>query len=324
MSSRATDSSPSHPQPWAVAVLASREQTDELMATVRALLAAALKPTTVDMLINGNLILAQSVSQLIADDRAGLGQARIRVWYLALGDKANAWNQYVHGVWPGADCTFFVDGYARVAAQALDRLDNALAGSATALVATGVPSSGRTAASLRAQALREGSLHGNLFAVRQGMMNELRGRNIRLPLGLYGYDGLIGAIFAFALDPSQHEWDAKNRILVSADVTWTHEAKKWWRPADLKSQFQRMSKQSLRALVVCAVRDFLHIRRNRPEHLPRTLAELVISWAQQHPLELRTMCWRRPISRYHLWKLRSPRDWSLAYKPPLLVSDSEQ
>ena len=38
----------------------------------------------------------------------------MRVWHLPLRDKASAWNHFVHHLWPGADTTFILDGYARV------------------------------------------------------------------------------------------------------------------------------------------------------------------------------------------------------------------
>lgn len=324
MNHQSLPSSSADHYPWSVAVLASRERPDELLATIRALLQAGSTPVIIDVLVNGNQALAQSVWESTRAHSEPGRIACVRTWYLALGDKANTWNQYVHGIWPGGGITFFVDGYARIAPDALGLLAAGLVCSPAALAATGVPSSGRTASQLRSLALREGHLHGNLFAFRPSVMEELRRRTIRLPLGLYGYDGLIGALIAFALDPSAHEWDAKSRILVSPDVTWTHEALKWWRPADLKTHFQRTRKRSLRALVVRAVRDHLHIRRQPPEQMPRTIAELVLTWAEQNPQELHALLKQSPLSRTALKQLRLPRDWSLADKPPELVGSSTQ
>lgn len=305
---------------WSVAVLASREQPAELLNTVHALQVASTRPTVIDVLVNGNRQLASALSAALRGAGEPEQGAQTRVWFLPLGDKANTWNQYVHSVWPGGALTFFVDGYARVAPHALVLLERSLTDSGSALAATGIPSSGRSAARLKRLALREGYLHGNLFALRLTVMEELRARGIRLPLGLYGYDGLIGAMLAFGLDPSRHEWDLMQRIVVSPEVTWTHDEKKWWRIADLKAQILRIRKQALRHLVVRAVRNFLAIQRRPPEQLPRTMAELVIAWAIQRPDELRRLLLRSPLSGSALKELQKARDWSAADRPPELVS----
>lgn len=311
------------PFDWAVAVLASREHPGELLDTVQALHVASIKPTVIDVLVNGN----RQLATFVCTSLHGLGDrdpgVQTRVWFFALGDKANTWNQYVHGVWPGGALTFFVDGYARVAANALELLERTLSSYESALAATGIPSLGRSAPRLRRMALQEGYLHGNLFVLRRTVMDELRIRGIRLPLGLYGYDGLIGAMLAFGLDPSQHEWNMAQRVAVSLEATWTHDEKKWWRVADVKAHIHRIRKQALRQLVVSAVRDFFAVQKRLPEQLPRTLAELVIAWANQRPDELRTLLVRSPLSGSALAELKKLRDWSAADRPPELLSGGQ-
>ena len=310
---------------WSIAVLASREAPNELMATINALKIACKNHTAfIDVLVNGNRELARSIARKIEEAHGkDAQQIVVRVWFFALGDKANTWNQFVHQIWPNGTLTFFVDGYVRVAPNALDLIQDGLSSSPEALAGTGVPSSGRSASRLRTEALREHNLHGNLFALRSSVMDELRSRSIRLPLGLYGYDALIGAMIAFGLNPSLHEWNPKLRILVSDGVTWTNNEKKWWRMSDLKTQFQRFQKLSLRALVVKALKDFFEEKRRPPELLPRTLAELVLSWAEHTPTGLYHPVWRAPFSVLALKKLRKPRDWALAEAPPELIFPGE-
>lgn len=312
------------PHAWSIAVLASREDPTELMATINALVLAAHKPSVIDVLINGNAELAETVSAAIARQEKSSSHPQVRVWFLTLGDKANTWNRYTHDIWTGGELTFFVDGYVRVFPDALDRLQAELDSSPEALAGTGVPSTGRSATDWQKNAELENGLHGNLFAFRKSVMLEFRQRRIKLPLGLYGYDGLLGALIAFGLDPAHQEWDPNTRILVCKDVTWTHKEKKWWCLSDLKTQLQRRLKQSLRLLVVKAEQDFLAIRRKPPEQMPSTLAELVIEWAEKNPAKVRSLFLRSPLSTLALKKLRKPRNWSAADQAPRLVFENRQ
>lgn len=153
--------------PWAVAIFAARETPAVLAATVRAAIAAcAGRRATIDVLIHGNPALAEHFAGLaptLASDACTL-----RIWSIAAPDKAHTWNEYVYRIWEngnGGSTAFFIDGYARVKPDALAAIDRRLAAAPDATGATGVPSCGRSAARLREQMLREGGIHGNLYAV---------------------------------------------------------------------------------------------------------------------------------------------------------------
>jgi hypothetical protein len=42
----------------------------------------------------------------------------LRIWSITVGDKAFAWNEYLHRIWPASAMTFFIDGYAEVRSDA--------------------------------------------------------------------------------------------------------------------------------------------------------------------------------------------------------------
>ena len=85
--------------PWSAAVFSSRESTDVLLATVRALRKCGGASLRVDVLINGQRGLADDF--LVAARREPLGLADVRVWFTPYADKAHAWNEYVHRIWDG-------------------------------------------------------------------------------------------------------------------------------------------------------------------------------------------------------------------------------
>jgi hypothetical protein len=319
MSNTKTESLEGQKFVWSVAIFTAREQAAELKATIDAVVAAASARTLIDVLVNGNPALAKSIASLVALESALVTNTVIRVWSIELGGKAHAWNQHVHTIWQGAELTFFVDGYARIKPNALQLLAEGMASATGAIAGTGVPSSGRTATLLREHTLRDGGLHGCFFALTANAMDEFRRQNIRLPLGLYGFDTLLGAILGFGLDPLKNRWDVKRFIYVHPEVTWTIDEKKWWRYAVVKTQLKRILNNALRLLVAGATKDHLAQRKMPPNQIPRTTEEFVLSWAKNNPKVVRRTLWKSPLSWIVLRRLSEPKDWSSANKPPTLI-----
>ncbi len=96
------------------------------------------------MLVNGNPALGQDMAAWISASSAM--EASVRVWSIARGDKAHAWNEYVHRIRPQGRTAFFLDGYAQARPDALSLLAASLAQEAETLGAPRVPSIGRSAA----------------------------------------------------------------------------------------------------------------------------------------------------------------------------------
>lgn len=304
---------------WAVAIFTAREKPAELFATINAAVLAGNRQTVIDVMVNGNPALAVDISKLIDAMQVTKDAPTIKVWSMPLGGKAHAWNQYVHFVWSGAQLTFFVDGYARVSPNAFQALNVGMASATDAIAGTGLPSSGRSAAHLRKETLSGSGLTGAFFAIKAPTMQVLREKNIRLPLGLYGFDSLLGAILAFGLDPARNQWNASKYIFIHPDVTWIIDDKKWWRFSVVKTQLNRILNNGLRVLVVNATIDFLAKRKLAPEQLPRTTKDFVLSWIQSNPRQALNTFRRHPISRLALKRLKVIVDWSAAELPPDLI-----
>jgi hypothetical protein len=304
---------------WAVAVFATRERPQELLTTIDAIIRAACERTAVDVMVNGNPQLAAEIAALIESRNLQDRHVVIRVWSLRLADKANAWNQYVHFVCRSAKLSFFVDGYVCVQDDAFSLLQTGMCADPQVLGGTGVPTTGKSAKSARSRMLLDGGMHGNLFALKEDVMKQLRQRKFNLPLGIYRNDSTLGAALAFGLDPARHEWNLKGRILVHPRVSWATDERKWWRYKDIKSHFKRLLRQAQGALENSAVRNHLAIQRLAPEMLPRTAAELVTEWVKSCPGDARNILWRTPLARFALRGFRQSRDWSAAEQAPELI-----
>lgn len=300
----------SFPSPtWSVAIIGSRED----LATLEESICSAIKACTghsacIDVLINGNPDLAHKAAARAPS--WDTSSCCIRVWSIAQGDKAHAWNEYVHRIWTPGTTAFFLDAYARARADAFVHLDQALQRDGM-LGATGVPTSGRSAPHLRAQMLREGGFHGNMHVISATSMARLKASGFRLPLGLYRTDSLIGAVLMFDLDPAERGWEPK-RIAVAADATWDIPGIEALTLRNIMGQLKRIVRQARGHVENRAAREHLAVRQLPPEQMPRTSDELMLNWVATQPQQARSLFIRKPLSFYAVRKLHPSRDWSLA------------
>jgi glycosyltransferase involved in cell wall biosynthesis len=135
----------------------------------------------------------------------------VRLVTIALGDKCNAWNVFIHETVPahcrGRAVYFFMDGDARCVPGSLDAMARALAREAHAHAASAPPASGRNAEHDARELLGERGLVANLYALRGKFVERLIALDVRLPLGLEGDDGLLGALVKWDLAPDQRQFD---------------------------------------------------------------------------------------------------------------------
>lgn len=303
--------------PWAVAIIAAREAPDILQRTIQAAQAASTGvDTVIDVLVNGNPALAQEVATWVAE--ASEIRPNVRVWSIARGDKAHAWNEYVHRIWTRGRTAFFLDGYAQPRPDAFFLLAASLTQAPEILGATGVPSSGRTAARSKANMLVNGGFQGNMHAIAASAMENFYTVGFRLPLGLYRTDSLIGALLKFGLDPAANKWNSR-RIAVSPDATWDIPGKTTLTLDNLVGQFKRRLRQAQGDIENRAVNDHLSVRKAPIASMPRTARQLALDWLDAHPREARRLYMKSPLRLYAVRKLRAPQDWTAAEVPPELV-----
>lgn len=301
-----------------IAIIASREDIATLKNCIASVVRACKdQPAVIDVLVNGNAPLAHELA------KAGLASSdtcTLRLWSIKQGDKAHAWNEYVHRIWPGTGDAFFLDGYVEVDVDALDALHEALLASPSAWGGTGIPTSGRSAAQLRDSMLREGGFHGNLNVLRAYVMHKLKESAFRLPLGLYRTDSLTGALLMFGLDPAAQQWD-KQRVVVVPGAVWKVRDLGRLTYKNIAAHFKRVLRQAQGELENRAVREHLAVQRLPPNQLAPTSQALVNGWIAAQPSQARQLFRKRPLCAYAAWRLRAPRDWSAATVAPVMVAN---
>ena len=282
---------------WSVAVFGRNEAAslgDCLHALARAGEGAALEIT---VMLNGST----DDSVVVATRTMRAAGLRGRICTIAYPDKSNAINQYLHGLRPPASVHFCVDAYAAVAPDALRLLAARLAAEPEANAAAAVPSSGRSAAALRASMLAYPGLHGSFFALRGCFVKRLAAARLRLPLDLYRGDGLLGSFVMHDLDAAD-VW-TPSRVAVEPRATWTTRQLQPWRLADLQRAWRRLVRQGRGRLESRAIRNAIY--SGGFGALPVEGNRLVLDWLGADPAA-RPQAWRDPFAALALRELHRP------------------
>ncbi|MGA7799374.1 MAG: glycosyltransferase family A protein [Gammaproteobacteria bacterium] len=190
---------------WPVMVLAHNEEV-KIAACLDSIFAAEPdRALEVYVMANGCTDRTEEVVREYAEKRP-----EVRLVSIALGDKCNAWNVFVHDTipteCPGRDVYIFMDGDATVGKSALSTLVQALHSDSHAHAASAVPGSGRSKAGDRRAILEQHGLVANLYALRGSFVDRARALGVRLPLRLEGDDGLVAALVKWNLEPGRG-WD---------------------------------------------------------------------------------------------------------------------
>ena len=292
----------------ALVIFTARESLDVLIPSLEAAIRATNDNTVIDVLVNGNQALADSLKRWKISHITSNNNKRIRIWAIKTGDKANAWNQYFHKIWSGEELAFFSDGYVSLQENSIGLLSEAVLENEQALGGTGVPTTGQTARHLAKKMLGEGGFHGNFCCVRGSAIAEIRQRNFRIPLGLYRTDSLLGAVLTFGFDPAKNTWNPR-RIHVHPQATWITPPKHWWRYQEWMAFTKRRIRQAKGILENAAIRDHLAGRKQPPETLQKTATELVNEWMKRCPREAQATISHNPLTRLVLSSYTRSESW---------------
>ena len=127
-----------------------------------------------------------------------------------------------------------------------------------AMASTGVCLNGRTMRLATRRTLEEGGvLHGQLHALRPDFLDRMVARGIRLPIGMYWGDGLMGSMAAHNLDAMGAPWDNR-RIVGVAEAGYEIPQLSVRSPGDIRRQLRRKSRQMRGKLQNLALRDVIY------------------------------------------------------------------
>lgn len=202
----------------AIAVFAHNESL-RIVACLEALRASPLLPNMICYVI-ANGCTDDTVASVNEYARTA---SWVKVIELEIGDKANAWNYFVHELAPEAESYFFTDGDCLVEKGALQHLEEYLLMNRHVNAVSGVPSQRNLSFGVFRRAITSnGGFAGNLYALSQDFVARLRAQRVRLPQGLIGDDSLIGALALWDLDPSAR-WN-HDLVRIASSATFRYES----------------------------------------------------------------------------------------------------
>jgi len=224
-------------EPWPVMVLAHNEER-RIAACLDSLFDGEPgRRLEVFVMANGCTDRTEEITREYAVRRPG-----VHVVSVAMADKCNAWNVFIHETVrtrvPDRDVYFFVDGDCRTVPGSLTRLAQGLRANPSAHAASAPPASGRSREKDRRELLAARALVANLYALRGTFVQALRDNRVRLPLGLEGDDGLLGALIKWNLNPTLGGFD-DSRIEPCADAGFVFDSMSVWDPAEWRAYWRR-------------------------------------------------------------------------------------
>ncbi len=204
------------------------------------------------------------------------------VYSIAYPDKSNAINRFFYQWRHDASLYFGVDAHTTIAPQALANLAAGLDQQPQALAATGISENGRTMRAATEIGLRQGGqLNGPLYAVRASFVERMVAQGVRLPIGLYRGDGLLGSMLAHDLDALAEPF-VRSRILSVGTSAFSIRQLSPFRLSDLIRQFRRKIRQMRGILENQAIKDVIY--RSGYTALPQYADDMIRAYVAAHGL----------------------------------------
>ncbi|MDO9468165.1 MAG: glycosyltransferase family A protein [Thiobacillus sp.] len=227
------------PQAWPVAVFAHNEARN-IIACLDSLQAATAHPIECYVLANACTDRTEALVREYATSHPDVHLVSIR-----LGDKANAWNVFVHEASPReAPHYFFIDGDVRATPGALDAMMLALDQNSQANGVSALPRSGRGVEAFKRDMLESKGIAGNLYGLRGDFVERIRSQAINMPIGTIGEDALMGAMLKWDLR-GDTRWD-NNKVTVAHEAGFEFDSVSPWLPREWKKYFRRRVRYSVR------------------------------------------------------------------------------
>lgn len=224
---------------WPVAVFAHNEARN-IVACLDSLQAATTYPIECHVLANA---CTDRTEALVSEYCSS--HPNVHLVSIELGDKANAWNVFVHDISPrGAPHYFFIDGDVRATPGALDIMAQALADHTQANGVSALPKSGRGVAAFQRDMLKDNGVAGNLYGLRGAFVERIRAQVINMPIGTIGEDALMGAMLKWDLR-GDTRWD-NSKVTVAREAGFEFDSVSPWLPREWKKYFRRRVRYSVR------------------------------------------------------------------------------
>lgn len=290
--------------PWPVMVLAYNE-AEGIEAALDSILAGEPGRTfEVFVMANGCTDRTEDIVRAYARKRP-----EVRLVSIALGDKCNAWNVFIHdtvpAMCPGREVYFFTCGDVKIVPGSLSALARALQSNPYPNAASAPPGSGRNVERDRQGLIDDHALVAGLYALRGSFVERLEQLSVRIPLNFEGDDALIGTLVQWDLAPSPRAMDLQ-RVIPVANSAWVFDSLSPMRLDDWKFYWKR---------AVRYARRYYEFKLLGPELKSKGLAGLPVDMKSLYPrADSLTLRWQGIYTLTNWVALRHMRSVGKSYK----------
>jgi glycosyltransferase involved in cell wall biosynthesis len=263
---------------WPIAVFAHNEEP-RITACLDALLTEPLEGRELEIHVLVNGCTDGTWAQV---ERYARHHPQVKPWHLELGDKNNAWNMFVHEFCPpGAEIVFFMDGDVQVVRGSLLALQRKMQESPEAQAVAALPFSGRSADAFRDTIIHTHAIAGGLYALRGSLVDRFREVGLRIPIRMFGDDGLLRTLILRDLDPRGAE--NLSRITYAEQAGFSFDKLSPWKPHHWIRYRNRMRRYANRRLHNRML--YPHLLREGLSALPANIYDLADVEADKLTLE---------------------------------------
>jgi len=173
-----------------------------------------------------------------------LSFSQLEIVEIAIGDKCNAWNHYVHEIRAEADCHFFVDADVLFSDNCFPILyDELINAEPTPNIVAGYPLSGRNLEFYKMLVEERACFFGNLYGASQSYIEMVREKEFYLPVGLNWIDSFLTK--AANTDIQFLDHNLPNRVIYKKGVGFQFESLSPFKFDDIKLYKNRIARYEL-------------------------------------------------------------------------------
>ena len=216
-------------------------------------------------------------SAKIVLDAAHKHSLSVDIYEIQFADKANAINRFFYELRQPSLHYCCVDAYVTIGPNTLSGFSQCFSRNENVNLATGIALNGRTEPlSVNATLEVGGIVHGQLYSLRRDFLERIIANDIRLPLGLYWGDGLLGSIAAHDADAIGKIWE-NARVVGVREATYEIKSLSVFSISDWRRQLRRRIKQMRGRLENAAIKEIIYSEGYPalPEHADDMVTELL-------------------------------------------------
>jgi len=169
---------------------------------------------------------------------------KLEIINLKLGDKCNAWNEYMHYIAPECAIHYFVDADVQFSDNCFSKMSEHLLGTEQETVAVaGMPLSGRNMKFYRSLVTENSCLFGNFYGLKDSFIQRIREEKFKLPIGLNWIDSFLTK--AINTDLQFFKYNLPNRTCYIEKVGYRFDSLSIFKQQDIKLYINRIARYEL-------------------------------------------------------------------------------